>query len=1721
MATTDEIENTEEEEVIASPVLDPLEKLDLVVEADPATQGDLNPLIEESVDEDLFLIEEPVTKEDPLVADMSSVESDPFGDAVFEKEEDDITTALLEDTKQDRVDFLNQQSAEAAANFVPDPNYEFGKTPTETETDDDPLLLKVFKNIGEVPEQVYGGVALALNNTANAIDELGEVLYDNIPMPVQEAMKTSPVAPFAYYLQHAKETNPAQLPVPDADTVVGQVTQSISQFVVGFIPVLRGTKLITGGAKAMNWFGRAAQATAAGAVTDYFVWDPHEERLANMLNELEIAGVPLKNPVLDYLQQDDSDGAIESRLKTMVEGAMFGVIAEPAMAVFGKTLMSSLRFLKIAKSKAGLASRTDPINNDLNVYYNGVEGEASLELINNDSARYVLHPGKYFDYKNAEMQDEMFKGLDGDPDLDPAVLQRALDGDSDALNNPVINEWLLQNNYEGHWRKVIDGVGPKVPGTEATSPEVSAGFVPTTPFTRTYKAPNSVIGMSDDQIEEAVEASKAGHAADIRRVFDPDTAEKVIKLDQRNSDSALRELELMDMTEDQSFVIYGNRDIEGDSLTYEDLDQLLTTSRNSIYSPEIKNAEIFLDLQRALLDLKPEQFSLIRDGGGDVSEQGLFIQMVKAMDELMQRGLSKDQIDRGVIGAARKRGIEDNDIEFMFADFLGEWTKPQPRTVRESAPMIEPPVREEPVGASDGTDVVGPPAARRHVKVYDPTKLSVAPQETTFQIYRMLGDKKRGIVEKDVVTKYLKGEIDRHEFLNSVNFAALDGNKSIREMAEQFNGNMTDTPEFTEAFAKAMEVDHNSLKEINVERLIEIDKTNGTRLQRDLRDGDRVFEISQGEDSVGALIVKQPNAEGVAEASWRGVGEVGQRQMHILLRQIKHQMPELKRIEGKSLGGRSRNLNEADTSPRGWDIDEEVGDMPQNPISMEEMEKTAKRLGVTPEEAMGYVPGSAKERGFEMAVSMLYDAAEMMQRSIADEVTRLSRDPNLPGPDIQLVYEGNRMLNIQQGLGEALKNIGSEWGRTGRGIRFGQEGRKAKIKAGDEYINKRIMQKFTPLEGSQQEIKEQIDAAIINEGSLDQAIRLMQAISDGLPEDVVKVMRLGTTTKRIQDMIVEMWYFGWLSSVPLHAGNIFGNSINVLYQIPERALAEQIGAARQALGRGSPEDAVVSGEASAMLQGYATFIKEAMSAAGKTFKTGITTHQKLDQKVKRAWSAEAWDLQKSDKAFAKPLGNTLNGIGKVFNVTSLILSTADEFFGVWAFKANMTALGHREATKLGLTGKAYADKVDSVIRNPTAIQREESSKFAHALTLTTPLGSTGKKMQAVLNANPIVGKSIVPFFKTPTNIIKFAGVRTPLGFFAKSVREDIAKGGAAGDLALARITLGTGIAFTIANEVWSDRVTGAGPSHPGLRQNWLLTHQPFSMLIGDTWVSYDRADPIGIVFGIAASAAEMQGNMKDDDSLDLSTAIALAISKSLVSKTWLNGFSQTLDAFTSGSEDKLQRLFGKLAGNFVPGSGLVNTIRGEVDPIWRDSEEWYEVVRSRTPGFSDELPANKNYWGEDIVHAVIGFKFLSPLFTMKANAPPASDWLWENKVTIRPIVQTQSFPSRYGTATIELTSHEHAKLKELSGNGWKDPRTGLGFLDTMNAIIEGNHNISSEWNRATDGPDGVKALIFRNLQSYFRKGARQRLLLESEELQNRVNVQGKAAFEALTIGPQI
>ena len=437
----------------------------------------------------------------------------------------------------------------------------------------------------------------------------------------------------------------------------------------------------------------------------------------------------------------------------------------------------------------------------------------------------------------------------------------------------------------------------------------------------------------------------------------------------------------------------------------------------------------------------------------------------------------------------------------------------------------------------------------------------------------------------------------------------------------------------------------------------------------------------EGKKSVGALVVKIPNANGVAEASWRGVNDIGDRAMHILLRQIKRQIPELTGIQGKSLGAKLVREPAEDVQPRGWEIPEEGMDVLEGPISDAKLNEIANNLNLTVEEVMNWQATHKNvNRGFLTATNMLYESASIQVKKIADEITLL--DSQNIKPDAQIVYEMNMLSNLMIGIGASSRRQASEAGRTLRQQRLDAYGPRNKLKISAEFLNDKLSGKiddFQALSGTIQEVKERIDQSIISNGSMDQAVRLARAISDGEGlEDFKKVLR-GGTFKRFTDMIVEMWYFGWLSSIPLHAGNIFGNSINVLYQIPERALAAQVGKARRAMGRGSAEDAVVDMEVYGMMADYATFIKEAMSKAYQTLKTGETTHQKLDPRRGGAWTAEAWNLENSDNAFGKPLGKTLNAIGMIFNFPGRLLSTADEFFGVWATQANMTALGHREA----------------------------------------------------------------------------------------------------------------------------------------------------------------------------------------------------------------------------------------------------------------------------------------------------------------------------------------------------------------------------------------------------------------------------------------------------------
>jgi hypothetical protein len=83
------------------------------------------------------------------------------------------------------------------------------------------------------------------------------------------------------------------------------------------------------------------------------------------------------------------------------------------------------------------------------------------------------------------------------------------------------------------------------------------------------------------------------------------------------------------------------------------------------------------------------------------------------------------------------------------------------------------------------------------------------------------------------------------------------------------------------------------------------------------------------------------------------------------------------------------------------------------------------------------------------------------------------------------------------------------------------------------------------------------------------------------------------------------------------------------------------------------------------------------------------------------------------------------------------------------------------------------------------------------------------------------------------------------------------------------------------------------------------------------------------------------------------------------------------------------------------------------------------------------------------------------------NAQPIDKWIWDNRGAFpdadngrlglsRP-GQVQSFDVGPVSAQVKLTDRQLDRLRELTGNELKDPSTGLGARDALNALVEGDY----------------------------------------------------------------
>lgn len=349
------------------------------------------------------------------------------------------------------------------------------------------------------------------------------------------------------------------------------------------------------------------------------------------------------------------------------------------------------------------------------------------------------------------------------------------------------------------------------------------------------------------------------------------------------------------------------------------------------------------------------------------------------------------------------------------------------------------------------------------------------------------------------------------------------------------------------------------------------------------------------------------------------------------------------------------------------------------------------------------------------------------------------------------------------------------------------------------------------------------------------------------------------------------------------------------------------------------------------------------------------------------------DLAKGDKGF----------VGSVIGLPSRLLLTGDELFKQSAYRGYIYADAVQGATQRGLKGAQRRDYIQSYIRDSfnadgsaNLAGRTEAFTMAQRATFTEPLrpGSFPAKVQSAAlvgeGIGPFIARLIVPFFRTPVNILKQSFQHMPMArLISKELQEDLAAGGARAAQAKAKARIGTTVLLAGAGLAVSGRITGSGPSDPQVNAEWRNAgYQPYSIRFEDEngnvrWVSYQRLEPLANVLSIISDVIEIHQNPYNEDyssSANILGALVMAIMENTVNKTFTQGIADFMDVLQA-EDNKAEMALNRFITSFIPNA--MNQTNG--DELFREARTLLDHIRARTGEYAHVAP-RRNVLGEVI-----------------------------------------------------------------------------------------------------------------------------------------------------------
>ena len=551
-------------------------------------------------------------------------------------------------------------------------------------------------------------------------------------------------------------------------------------------------------------------------------------------------------------------------------------------------------------------------------------------------------------------------------------------------------------------------------------------------------------------------------------------------------------------------------------------------------------------------------------------------------------------------------------------------------------------------------------------------------------------------------------------------------------------------------------------------------------------------------------------------------------------------------------------------------------------------------------------------------------------------------------------------------------------------------------------------------------------------------------------KDPAQLARFAMELKQATTMekFIEGWKASILSGPMTHMANMMGNAMKFAVEIPESALATTATALRRGLSGDGMGMAEFKAKAFAPLYGLKWGARDALVIAGEAFR------------------GEGSHLEKADVYRAAIPGQA----GKIIRLPFRALQAEDALFRTVAERGKAHEMAVERAVKEGFLPETreFNERVAEYTMQPDqglsakdgAAALLEVEKAGAEGVFAQRLGPRMEQVQAAMAGSPM--QFIVPFVRTPVNLLSWAIQHSPGFLLSARWRNDFAAGGASRDRAIARVLVGSALTMTALSLVDDGLLTGGGMFDKEQRATKMAAGwQPYSIKVGDKWYSYQRLEPVAKVLGFAADMVEMTQKLKDDDRAKGWMAVMAMFGNATISTTYLSGLAGTFNALTDPTRYG-EQFFEQYASSLIP--KIIGQTAGMADPHKREVEGVIDAIQAQIPFLREKLMPQRDVWGEKKgAERLFG---VLPVATSQESHDKVRSEAMRLELAITPVPKflTERGPLKPGERRVDLSPEQLDVARAVSG------RQAMSILAP---IVN-----DPDWKTI---PDFAKALVFQRV----------------------------------------